>query len=96
MDDAIGATVFEDLQGDDFAVFQVLAKLGKPATAVVVVDMGHWGVVLCGSVEDAADCAVFEDVAHTVFHTVVYPLADERKVLGICWVWAAGLFGERG
>ena len=62
----------------------------------MVVDVGYWGVVLCGSVEDAADRAVFEDVAHTVFHAVVYPLADERKVLGIGWVRAAGLSCERG
>ena len=61
----------------------------------MVVDVCHWGVVLCGSVEDTADCAIFEDVSYAVFDTVVYPLADERKVLGVGRVWAAGLFGER-
>lgn len=95
MDDAVGAAVLEDLQGDHLAVFEVLAEFGEPAATVVVVDVGYWGVVLCGSVEDAADRAVFEDVSYTMLDAVVHPLADEGKVLGVGWVWAAGLFGER-
>jgi hypothetical protein len=96
VDDAIFGAVFEDFQRYDLAVLEILAQLGEPAAAVVVVDVGDGSVVFCRGVEDAADGAVFEDVADAVLDAVVDPFADEGKVFGVSGVWAAGLAGERG
>ena len=96
VDNAVFGAVLEDFQGHDLAVLEVFAEFGEPAAAVVIVDVGDGGVVLGGGVEDAADGAVFEDVADAVLDAVVDPFADEGQVFGIPGVRAACLAGERG